>query len=214
MSQLNLQNVTLTAINYNTESAFLHALVPVLRYMQTVGHFARIILWTAIPVKEPLPGVTVVRIPPTDRFGLGIWLADLALHFVNTPFMMHCQDDGFILDPSLWDPEFLAYDYIGAPWADGLVGNEGFSIQSRRFLWAKTQFEWDGVDGQDWFYCRTIREKMLGLGITFAPTGTAARFSSELCNHNDPSFGYHGRAHCPPKHAQGRKLVQPFYGTT
>ena len=35
---------------------------------------------------------------------------------VNTEFAMLIHDDGFVVNPDSWRPEFLEYDYIGAPW--------------------------------------------------------------------------------------------------
>lgn len=208
--KLSLPTVTLVALTLTPESPYREATVAVLLYMRSIVDFGRIIYLTAAPPVRPLPDVEVIHIWPTDMRGLSHYLSYLARLFVRTPFMMHCQDDGFILEPERWEPEFLDYDYIGAPWADGVVGNEGFSIQSQRFLWAKSQFEWDGKDGQDWFYCRTIKKEMEGVGIRFAPTALAARFSSELCDHDKPTFGYHGRGYCPSKHAVGQQKIQPF----
>lgn len=55
------------------------------------------------------------------------------------------QDDGFVVNPECWKPEYLNYDYIGAPWSEKLmmpvlpekelrVGNGGFSLRSMKFL--------------------------------------------------------------------------------
>jgi hypothetical protein len=210
MSKIDLRNVNAVTIIYDEYKPALEATIPVIRHMQNLANFGRLTLITALPVPVPLPGVEIIQIWPTDLAGLGHWLSYMIRFLVRHPYMMHFQDDGFILDPRLWRQQFLAYDYIGAPWADGLVGNEGFSIQSQKFLWAKSQFVWDGVDGQDWFYCRTIRDEMQGLGVRFAPTAVASRFSSELCDQDKPTFGYHGRQHCPSKHARGQELITPF----
>ena len=34
----------------------------------------------------------------------------------DNDFVMVIQEDGYIVNPNLWDDEFLEYDYIGAPW--------------------------------------------------------------------------------------------------
>lgn len=208
--KINLRNVTLVTIIFDEEVKYLEATLPVLRYMQSIADYGRITLFTALPVPEALKDVEIVRIPPTDLAGVTSWLSGGVRLFIRTPYMMYFQDDGFILEPSLWEPEFLNYDFIGAPWSDGLVGNSGFSIQSLGFLWAMGQIPWDGKDGYDWFYCRTQREAMLKLGIRFAPTEVAARFSSEQRNQNDPSLGYHGRGHNPTKHAVGQEKIARF----
>ena len=40
--------------------------------------------------------------------------------------------DGFAVNPEAWTDEFLNYDYIGARWGDGVVGNGGFCLRSRK----------------------------------------------------------------------------------
>ena len=36
--------------------------------------------------------------------------------YIDTDFVLLIQYDGFILNPSAWQAEYLKYDYIGAPW--------------------------------------------------------------------------------------------------
>jgi hypothetical protein len=36
--------------------------------------------------------------------------------YVDTPFALVFQYDGFILNPGAWQDEYLDYDYIGALW--------------------------------------------------------------------------------------------------
>lgn len=49
---------------------------------------------------------------------------------VQTDFMLVIQWDGYVLNANAWNPEWLKYDWIGAPWewyTDGMqVGNGGF----------------------------------------------------------------------------------------
>ena len=207
---IDLRNVNAATIVYNDNRAVLDAVTPVIRYMQTVAQFGRMTLFTATPLTEKLPGVEVIQIWPTDGHGHSLWITRIIRYFVRHQFVMWFQDDGFIIDPSRWEPQFLGYDYIGAPWADGVVGNEGFCIQSQKFLWARAQFDWNEREGPDWYYCRTIGHDMRKRGVRFAPTEVASRFSSELRDHDKPTFGYHGRNYCQPKHALGQSLIQPF----
>ncbi len=57
---------------------------------------------------------------------------------VSSSYIIVGQWDGFILNPELWDDDWLSYDYIGAPWPQFEppynVGNGGFSLRSRRLL--------------------------------------------------------------------------------
>ena len=76
--------------------------------------------------------------------------------FIDTEFVLTINDDGFIINPFMWDKQYLQYDFIGAPWGrdyhfrkkpigvteegwkvartQNLVGNGGFSLRSKKFL--------------------------------------------------------------------------------
>ena len=56
---------------------------------------------------------------------------DLYKH-INTDFCLVVQYDGKVSDPDLWNDDFLNYDYIGAAWTDGYVGNGGFTLRSKK----------------------------------------------------------------------------------
>lgn len=65
---------------------------------------------------------------------------------VETDYCLIVQADGYVLNPKLWKPEFLEFDYIGAPWPikddayidpfgnHQRVGNGGFSLRSKKLL--------------------------------------------------------------------------------
>ena len=36
--------------------------------------------------------------------------------YINSEHVLVIQDDGHIVNPDIWDDNFLDYDYIGAPW--------------------------------------------------------------------------------------------------
>jgi Protein of unknown function (DUF5672) len=70
---------------------------------------------------------------------------------VTTDYTLVVQADGFAVNGQAWDPLFLEYDYVGAPWpwmwgggpywARPFVGNGGFSLRSRRLLSALRELE-------------------------------------------------------------------------
>ncbi len=128
--------------------------------------------------------------------------------------------DGFAVNREAWTDEFLEYDYIGACWGDGTVGNGGFCLRSRKLYDAFISI---GVknstnDYQDYmndsFYyvitetgekfipedniiCKVHREKLeKKYDIKFAPLHIANQFSIE---HNyssvwlGKSLGFHGK---------------------
>lgn len=209
MNLLDLRNVTLFTIIFNREEIYLNAVMPVLHYMRNLARFGRVILFTAIPFSDTSPDFEIVVIPPTDMEGLGIFYLQHLHEHITTPFAMWFQDDGFILEASRWEPEFLAYDFIGAPWGDGDVGNTGFSIISQRLLQKLALIPYEGTP-LDFFICKVNKERLEHEGIRYAPVSVAKRFSTETCNHTEPSFGYHGWNYCPPKHAIGQEKVRKF----
>lgn len=79
-------------------------------------------------------------------------------NFVETDFNLIVQDHAFAVNPQAWDPLFLNYDYIGAPfcglwsggpyWCGPIIGNGGFSLRSRKLYDAllKEQLTWNIED--------------------------------------------------------------------
>jgi hypothetical protein len=135
-------------------------------------------------------------------------IKELANHF-DTDYVLVTQWDGFIWEPSLWEDDFLAYDYIGAPWPDSLlthgapikynVGNGGFSIRSKRLQ----DFLRDDDNlvmhrAEDVAICQLNRAYLEKCGFTFAQRSIATRFSLE----NGPMikrFGCHARLRLTPQ---------------
>jgi len=74
--------------------------------------------------------------------------------YVDTEYCLLIHPDGYVINPDSWNPEWLNYDYIGAPWYDNLhhdvfgnvirVGNNSVSIRSKRLLElpSKLNLEW------------------------------------------------------------------------
>lgn len=136
--------------------------------------------------------------------------------FVETPYALIIQHDGFILNGKAWTNDFLNYDYIGAPifikdWSkekhglpDGvtgnlIVGNGGFSLRSAKLmsltaeLYCSNSFVKD--EPEDWAMCYTERLKLQLKGIKFAPIQIAETFSFEGRSKDyyqyQKSFGFH-----------------------
>ena len=129
--------------------------------------------------------------------------------YFSTPFLMHIEVDGFPVNFHRWDPVFLEYDFIGAPWPAKMlepgrtnrVGNGGCSLQSkhfRNFVDAHAHLYREGTLS-DVFLCRDLEEPARKAGIRFAPVDVALRFSYENKLPDFPrwkpdmSFGFHGR---------------------
>lgn len=116
---------------------------------------------------------------------------------VDTEFAMLIHDDGFVVNADSWRPEFLEYDYIGAPWPlpqddfsfraiDGeliRVGNS-VSLRSKRLidLPVKLNLEWKPFHGyynEDGFICVNYRHIYKEHGMKFAYMDVAKYFSHE-----------------------------------
>lgn len=119
-------------------------------------------------------------------------------NYVDTDFAFLFHADGYPINPDCWRPEFLEYDYIGAPWPlptddysyrtpDGRlirVGNS-VSIRSRRLLRLPSEIglEWKpyyGNTNEDGFLCVHNRAALEEQGIRFAPLEEAIYFSKEI----------------------------------
>lgn len=137
--------------------------------------------------------------------------------YVDTPYVLIVQYDGFILNPSAWSDEFLKYDYIGAPWlvADWsvknfdfpreligkyVVGNGGFNLRSKRLLSLSSELYKKGelkrYSPEDVSICVYYRDLFEKHGIKFAPIELARQFSYEAEDDKnyswDGQFGFHG----------------------
>ena len=128
--------------------------------------------------------------------------------------------DGFAVNADAWTDEFLEYDYIGARWGDGSIGNGGFCLRSRKLYDAFLDMNVDNLTtsyptyldnsycyviddtGAKWIpedniICKIHRYTLeQSYGIKFAPPDLADRFSIEY-NYGSPwlgkSLGFHGK---------------------
>lgn len=116
---------------------------------------------------------------------------------IDTEFAILIHDDGFIVNANAWKPEFLDYDYIGAPWplpVDNFsfrdingeiirVGNS-VSLRSKKLidLPVNLNLEWKPFHGyynEDGFICVNYRHTYKEHGIKFADIDIAKYFSHE-----------------------------------
>lgn len=136
--------------------------------------------------------------------------------FIEDEYVMILHPDGFPINLSYWDDDFLKYDYIGAPWglevgytshrynAGFEGGNGGFNIRSSKFMnlcklidieqEIKNNFHEDG------YICGHLRPWLKENGCRFAPYELGKKFSLETDldnHHNDIKkvFGFHGHRH-------------------
>jgi Protein of unknown function (DUF5672) len=173
----------------------------------------------------------ISHIDSLDEFGIELCVIDniksideyskfmvYDLHkYINTTHTLIVQSDGFVINPNMWDNNFLNYDYIGAPWSKppehdmvtfrdsfGVVqrvGNGGFSLRSKKLLSLPTKLnlEWKSYFGyynEDGFFCCHNRHLFEENGCRFAPIDVAKYFSHEseiLEVQGIVPFGFHGK---------------------
>lgn len=130
--------------------------------------------------------------------------------YIDTPYFIVIQADGFILDFTKWRSEFLKWDWIGAVWNfrdHKKVGNGGFSLRSKRLhsiLKDDKRIVLRNDDiisnfAEDHVICYIYRDYLEAkYGIKFAPEEIGNKFSIEAfgvtapANNYSGSFGFHG----------------------
>ena len=137
--------------------------------------------------------------------------------YIQTEFCLITHDDGFIINPHLWDDNFLKYDYIGAPWRahypDARVGNGGFSLRSKKFMELCKHIPWAGRH-EDADCCIFYKQFFLQQGCKYAPLDVAMKFSleskiPECKDYNlDNCFGFHGKGLVEDVFEDGGKQFQ------
>lgn len=136
---------------------------------------------------------------------------DLPAH-IQTDYALLIHPDGYIINPDLWDDDWLNYDYIGAPWPEpqddysykdrnGVIQRVGnsVSLRSKKLLDVanKRQLEWKsfyGYTNEDGFICVNYRHIYEEEGCRFAPLDVARHFSKEHTipeNINLKTFAFH-----------------------
>jgi len=211
MTQYLLDVTLLTATSVNIEATH----KAFLRCAQGIEFGAMKMLCSTLPMITD-PRVQYIHIPPINLRDYNRFMIETLNAHVETGYCLIMQEDGFILDPTHWNNQFMEYDYIGAPWANYLlmsngqvirvdknhVGNGGFSLRSKKLLEATSRLRFDRLNfpskSEDLVICHYLYEDMRAVGIRFAPPQLAAQFSIEstegLYGQSFNSvFGFHGK---------------------
>lgn len=128
---------------------------------------------------------------------------------IQTEFALVIQPDGVLVNPESWTDEFLEFDYIGAPWPEGMfiddngknirVGNGGFSLRSKKLLsffnhhnvpWTSYRDSYN----EDGFISMANLDFLRKEGIKISPPSLAYKFSREIECLDLPDidpFGFH-----------------------
>lgn len=185
----------------------------VLRYCNSLTFWKRAILFTVSPFPAP-DWLKIIQIPYIeDRSQWQILIGTVIPRILKDhPWTLRVDEDGFIIDSELWHQDFMQYDYLAAPWPhNGLVGSGGVALTSDKFNRSLAALPWyDGLINADEFACRLHRQKLLELGIRFAPPEVAACFCTETTDNEKRSFAFHGRRHSPQKYEQGWRQIEAW----
>ena len=220
---LELPNVTLFSIDVVNAAR----IISVIRFSTKWTRFAKMVCLTNMKVHAGIiaqekridwrhieqsdrkftpPGMPNLRLPVDYELSI---LRETPKHF-DTSHVLHIEWDSAVLNPDAWDPGWLQYDFIGAPWPDhhdpgwpkcdetNNVGNGGFSLKSKKFCQAvadlsmRTPTDDPAHLLSDSWMCRTMRPKLESMGIKFAPANVAGRFSCENKVYTG-QFGFHGK---------------------
>lgn len=195
MEKLDLSNITLVTVNSDCPGEGVHAL----KYSSNHINFKDVVLLTH--ADKEYEGITKIKTPNIksvkmyNDFMLGLG------NYIDSEYLLVIQSDGFVVNPNMWDTQFLEYDYIGAPWPNNpqwiqdqseekqktlqqgieknRIGNGGFSLRSRKFLnYSKHYNDCEGL-GEDFFLCALNYDNAIKHDIKFPSLDIAYKFSYE-----------------------------------
>jgi hypothetical protein len=197
-ARLQLPGVTLCCVDTREPALAIEAM----QRCRAGVDFGRTLLFTdlaRIPAAVPR-GIELLPARITSVAEYSDFLLRCIAEHVHGSHVLIVQWDGFVLDPAAWDPAFLQYDYLGAPWhdvpGDAGVGNGGFSLRSARLLRALKDPALPPSHPEDLAICRKHRAALEQRhGIRFPPRALAERFAFERTAPSGPTFGFHGLFH-------------------
>ena len=187
-ARLFLPDVSLLCVETQRIPLALYALQACMRQI----HFKEAVLLTDAAVATP-DAIHNRVIPPIRSVAeySDFMIRRLGDYFSGTHVLI-VQWDGFVLDAKQWNTQWLAYDYIGAPWPDGRVGNGGFSLRSRRLVDALSALNPVNTHPEDFCICVEQRDVLQrDFDIQFAAREHAAQFAFETPVSSEPTFGFH-----------------------
>jgi Protein of unknown function (DUF5672) len=197
--RISVESTTLCAIDCLSPGLAVRSL----RKSMAQCRFDSVKLLTSLPGRHE--GIEVVAIDPINSIeDYSLFVRKSLARYIDTPFALVTQWDGYVTHGDSWSQEFLAYDYIGARWPTEVmkktggqpqynVGNGGFSLRSQRFLRAGSDPKLTLIHPEDVHMCRTYRRLLeVEHEMQFAEAGIADRFAFEMEAPPGVPFGFHG----------------------
>jgi Protein of unknown function (DUF5672) len=192
---LNLPDLTLVAVYTVAHELTEMAVAECTRHVR----FGDVKLFTDRPLRSQVDGIQIE--PFANPMQAGTFMTYEVPRHIKTSHALFIQWDSWIVDPSMWRPQFLDCDYIGAPWwyRDGLnVGNSGFCIRSKALIdfLAAHPDEFPLALPEDEVLCRVYRPRLPQ--FKWANEALAHQFSFERTRvPGARSFGFHGMFNWP-----------------
>lgn len=203
-----------------SDPAFLDRILRVMRYCDSLATWNKEkLLFTVLDPSTSaikVDGLRVIQIPEMVWTPWEIIVGRVfPVVLERSPFTLSIHEDGFPLDANLWQPNFLDYDYCSAPWErNGLVGTGGCALTSSGFNTATAGLPWyDGKRYGDEWVCIEQRQRLIEMGMKFAPAEVAIKYCTETMGNGEPSFAFHGRTHSPEKYRIGWEKIETWEKT-
>jgi len=195
-----LNNITILCVDGVNPDIGLKAL----KYSMQHINFGKSILLSHIKPGNIPDNIVFQEIPKLTHDTYSEFMLHELYKYIDTDYCLNIHDDGFVINPQLWDDAFLEYDYIGAPWLHTVqyfgekyrVGNGGFSLRSKKLINLCKNIKTKGHE--DAAICIYHRDALEQHGCKFAPVEVAMKFSLEEQIPECPfdlnkTFGFHGR---------------------
>lgn len=220
---INLPQITLVAVDCKTPELAVESL----RISSSNIKFGKILLLSDKKPFNLFDGVEFFEIEPINNLHeYSKFMINKLDDYITTEFCITIHVDGYVCSPHNWNPEFLNYDYIGAPWQSDewfvkgkpecyRVGNGGFSLRSKKLI-ALTK-GLDCPDHEDTTITQRHRTHLEQRGVKFAPLSIASCFSQEkICqdlqvNAETECFGFHGLEYSKFHKNNVRNVSLSFY---
>jgi hypothetical protein len=217
------QDITVVAIHGN---GGIHKSIPALERTARALPGCRKLLITDVKIDYPAAEQKLVY-QKLSHLAYSHFVIYCLEKYIDTDFALIVQDDGWALNADNWRDEWFNYDYIGGITHAALAGNSiykwftwigrttnplivqngGFSLRSKRFLAAPTQFgitvitqQHREFNNEDIQLCCFMRPALEKVGMRFAPLEESVLFSFEHLSpviHRDVDltkiFGHHSR---------------------
>jgi hypothetical protein len=155
----------------------------------------------------PIKNLTFIKIPRfNEYYDICVWYMTQFPKYIKhfAPHLLSIHWDGYPVRPEAWDDRFYDYDFIGSPFPNGEVGNNGFCFYSTKFVEGiaalKLPAKPEVCHPSDQILLRRNKEKLKSWGIKICPYDLAFKFSTETYWYRNEvagyryggSFGFHG----------------------